>query len=207
MRISSSFALAALASLATLGTVAKADTLAVHSTGLGAVGAADPNYTLTSAPAGSTSNVATISTANSAWYQLTDGSHWINTSGSGNASDPVGEFVYTTTFNIAANENPNTSNVALSFAADDYAYLYLNGQYEAYSGGFNSLTSVDLTSGFHTGANTLTFYAENQGGPAGLYVDVTSATIAATPEPSSLMLLGTGILSAATVTRRRLLNN
>jgi hypothetical protein len=184
-----------------------ADTLNVQSTGLAPVGNADPNYTLVSAPAGASSTVATVSTANGNWYQPTGVPQWIDPSGSGDGAEPFGIFVYTTTFTIGAGEDPSTAILNLNFAADDLVGILLNGNSVFGPGGsFSSLTALTVNSGFQIGVNTLEFDVDNSGGgPTGLYVEASGSVTPVVPEPSSIALLGTGLLSVAGVARRKFL--
>jgi hypothetical protein len=202
--------LALLAVFSTLSTAAMADTLGVFNTGVAGIGAVDPNYTLVSEPSDATQGPATGAVPHPAWFAPEGGTNWINNTGAYNVGEqPNGFYIYDTTFNISASENPATAILNIAFAVDDSGTVWLNGA-EVYSGSdsYSYLTSITLSSGFHTGSNTLEFQVDNTGGaPTGLYADVSGTVdplaVGAVPEPSSMALLGTGIFSIAAFVRRR----
>ena len=123
-----------------------------------------------------------------------------NTNGS-----PAGTTAYFTT--IAGNLVGDTGSI--SVLADDYLTVKLNGltlgstptQYDTLSV-FNIPTVDFLATG-----NILEFDVTNTGGPTGFDFTGTAGN-AATPEPSSLVLLGSGLMSAAgMVIRKRRTNS
>lgn len=82
---------------------------------------------------------------------------------------------------------------------DDGIYLYLNGKQVISAG---SPTAAELSTFKITTAGTYNFdllYAEVNGAPG-----ILNFPAAATPEPSSFILLGSGLVSAAGLVRRRL---
>ncbi len=95
-----------------------------------------------------------------------------------------------------------------SVTHDDGMYLYIGGTPGASSDGSLVInagdpTSADISSFTWTGLSSMNnfslWYAEVNGGPAVLY----APDLAVTPEPSSLLLLGTGLLGLAFLLFRR----
>jgi hypothetical protein len=167
----------------------------------------------------STTITALDSTANPGWTLTIPGATWINTTGSGTTNVANGLYVYTTTFTLSS-----ASNLSGSYTSDNGAMVFLSGgsistpdelASSTYVESFNVITPFSA-GGLGPGTYTLTFDVENgsglntppgtdgnsDNGPNGLLVG--ASTVTATPEPSSLALLGTGILSAAGIARRKL---
>lgn len=86
------------------------------------------------------------------------------------------------------------------FTHDDGMYLYVNGQLMIDSGAPTNALDSMFTWGGATGTYSFAlWYAEVNGGPAVL----NSPNFAVTPEPSSLLLLGTGLLGLALLLFKR----
>jgi len=94
------------------------------------------------------------------------------------------------------------------FEHDDGLLLYLNGSLVVNAGGPTSATTTPFSvcaSGCDAVGGTYSFvldYAEVDGAPAVL---TTNLPLTSTPEPSSFILLGSGLFAAAGMVRRRLM--
>jgi hypothetical protein len=182
----------------------------------------DSNYTIVSAPTGSgpAYTVDPYSGGGSLQRWLTPpptGTWWINpyhAESNGQPFDdaPEGLYIYQTTFTLA----PGWTNASLSgaWAVDNSGTMNLNGNLVSTIAdpGFRALTdfSATIQSWFVTGTNTLTFDVHNDGSscgcqnPTGLLVQISGTVSSTTPEPSSLLLMGSGVLGLAGVVRRKL---
>jgi hypothetical protein len=95
-----------------------------------------------------------------------------------------------------------------TFSHDDGLLLYLDGSLVVNAGGPTSATNTSFTvcaSGCDATGGSYSFtllYAEVDGAPAQL--TATLPLVGTTPEPSSFILLGSGLLAAAGMVRRRM---
>src|SRR5688572_30805960 len=82
----------------------------------GTAGAPDTHYTVT--PPGAAPRLATIMTPHPAWAQNSAGSGWISPVQDGNAGQPVGDYVYKTTFTLDGFV-PSTALLTLTIWSDN----------------------------------------------------------------------------------------
>jgi hypothetical protein len=183
------------------------------------------NSATTYDPLNSAVNSGSTSTFNispgTVWHSALNNSSWVSfnagTGPTGNVVTPNGDYIYTTTFNLAAANLNDTGT--LSVLADDTVSVFLNGalilQAAGPMGASNSYARCSdvgpncinpLTfnfTGFTTGLNTLTFDVKqvnlaNEGLDFSGSIDSPSAV----PEPLPLALLGTGLVGLVGLSRR-----
>jgi hypothetical protein len=104
---------------------------------------------------------------------------------------------------------PTTELISFSIGADDSAFAYLDGQNVCDLGGVHGLsagtcvTPFNITAGNH---DLELFFVDMNQVQSGLYFDVTTqgVTTSPTPEPGTILMLGTGLLALGGTLRRKL---
>jgi fibro-slime domain-containing protein len=100
----------------------------------------------------------------------------------------------------------SAGSVNFTIAADDDAFVYIDGLLVADLGGIHATESLNFTPSLGAGWHTIEiFYADQDEVAATLAFNDGGTPISATPEPGSLALLGTGVLGLAGAVRRRMM--
>ena len=139
--------------------------------------APDNQFALTCAPAGVTATVPVVIDPlwiPGTWVPNSTTSQWIGPDAFNNA--PAGVYCYTMTFTLPCPPGtPMKASLTGRWTADDWATIQLNGQPTGHSvpsvqfplNGFDAWHPINITNGFVSGLNSLTFYVTNAGGPTG----------------------------------------
>lgn len=144
------------------------------------------------------------------WLANVPGSYqWISGASNGSVGGGPVSYTFGTTFGLGS-YTPSSVTLVFRCAVDNGFVGYsLNGGPQASAGCGSSANSYQfgspqtLSAGFVSGTNTLTFYSTGDGQTDGLVVSVDRFSGTSTvPEPSSLALLGTGLMGLVPVIRR-----
>lgn len=174
--------------------------------------AVDPHYVLSASPGGP--GAAIVATSGGGfpigpWLGDSGVSAWINPFAAAGTGGPAGSYVYETTFSLAG-LIPETASITGGWAADDGGagdVIRLNGFLipNPANGGFGGLTAFTIPVGspFASGINTLTFVTVNGGaGPTGVRVELLGTAALQVPEPSTITMLGLGLVAMLAAFRR-----
>ena len=165
-------------------------------------GGSDPHYQLRQAVAGayvgstnwSPAIAMQTSIAWPEWLQPAD-ARWIYIADAANLGQDWGTYEYRTTFDLTGYD-PSTAVLAGKWAVDQDGSIYLNGNLVTSlldQNWNNKLNSFNLTSGFVSGTNTLTFRVRHPDGGDGIIVSGASLTAAAVSGLPFLMLADPGV--------------
>jgi hypothetical protein len=137
--------------------------------------------------------------AHSGWIGFQDSS----------SSSPHGDYTFGLSFDLTGYD-PATASLSGLWAADQFGSINLNGAATGVSvadgnwnaGSFPNLNPFTISSGFHSGINTLAFVVTEPDDFDGLRVSSLMVTANPVPEPSTAALLAIGCAAILMVRRR-----
>jgi hypothetical protein len=152
------------------------------------------------------------------WAANTAGSKWIVSGPGGQLDVPMGTYTYRTTFTIDPTQGYDLSTASINgtvfrifINGVDSGFDLPTGNGSGYVSG--ALSSFLIKTGFKFGENTIDFVVANTPfapTPTGLQVTTLTGSIfkgtpppASVPEPTTLILIGTGLAGIAARTRRK----
>jgi opacity protein-like surface antigen len=203
---------AAALALASVSSAFAADINGLYNTGIGAGGAAETHYTVSSTSVSETVPTITVDgvwPVDGTWLANNSTSKWITpTATQGETFDPAvnGTYTYTLTFNLTG-YNAATAVFDGRVSSDNSVVVKLNGADIGGGVGFQSWHDFSASSGFANGLNTLQFVVTNDkqygGNPTGLRVEFESSNVSAVPEPATYGMMMAGLALVGMVARRR----
>jgi hypothetical protein len=174
-------------------------------------GSADPHYTVTGPgrPGGGQAVVYSAGSLFGGWVPDDPHSAWIGFQDSF-SSNPHGVYTYELQVDLTGYD-PTTASISGSWAADQFGSINLNGVPTGQSvpdGNWDAsshpnLSPFAISSGFHSGINTLDFVVTEPDDGDGLRVRNVALTATAVPEPSSAALLIVAAAAAIGLGRRK----
>ena len=194
-----------------------ASTIAMFNSGLAANGTtlATANggasffWTLASAPAGATEAIGSGTFRyNCCYFADVADAAWVSPGANGSAS-VGGVYVYQMMLDLTG-FNPNTVSITGYFGTDNDGFIRVNGGPNAATTGFGDFgghTPFSLTSGFVAGQNFIQLGVNNGGNPTAFFVHFDTQAVnpllpGVVPEPTTLLLLGTGLVVLSRRLRR-----
>ncbi len=173
---------------------------------------ADTHYSLID-PVGDSATAYAAGDGHPNWINATSTAQWITPTGNGVDWVATGSWIYSIDFDLTGFDS-STAIIEGLWASDNNSSISLNGVSTGLTNpGFASLLNFSLDPSYlESGINTLTFSVNNtyngRNNPSGLIVDITTATAnavtpAPVPEPSTILLLGSGLLGLGWYGRKR----
>jgi hypothetical protein len=209
--------LAAVVALATPAVSHAVPITTLFNTGVGATGvplannASDAHYKYTSVPTGGPTALRVETSANGYpapyWFADNTLSAWIGPQTNASLDGPQGNYTYETTFDLTGFQ-ASTASITGKWVVDNTGVdIRLNGVSAGKTANsYATFSAFTLANSFISGLNKLDFIVLNTEGPSGLRVEMTgtvSPNAVPVPEPISMAVLGSGLLTLGLLRRKR----